>query len=142
MQLFGLRNEGYAGTRHNVGEAFVDYAHNKLKDLSLAHVSGWKTDKKAMCEVSTATVPVLSLLPPQLSPPSPTSAQTKANSAKKPAPTSNLLSLAGVNVELVLCKPTGFINESGQPVRAAVGVLKPASWCVFHDGMLLLTVYC
>jgi peptidyl-tRNA hydrolase len=132
--VFGLRNEGYIGTRHNVGEGFVDHAAQRLRQLDGIHMHDWSNMRKVKCEVASATAPLSSLLPSLAAPQNASPAASKATT-RKPS-TAVILEGCDVSIELILCKPHGFINESGGPVLAALQHFKPAAFCVAHDGEL------
>jgi peptidyl-tRNA hydrolase len=134
VQMIGLRNEGYLGTRHNVGEGFVDNALQRLRQLDGVRITNWSNMRKIKCEIASVVVPVSSLLPSLSSPQNASPAAGKAATRKS----SSVSELQGndLTVEVVLCKPNGFINESGGPVVAAVQHLKPDAFCVAHDGEL------
>lgn len=143
VQVFGLGNTGYQGTRHNVGEAFLEFVLRRLQDVEGCKVGSWHNDRKAKCDVSTAHLPVVSLIRsgmlPLSGPGRRHEAQRRSQAASSSAPVPDEpVPVEAVplhtDVELLLCKPHALMNVSGLPVRAALEGLKPDSFCVVHDG--------
>ncbi len=135
LQLFGLRNDGYSGTRHNVGEAFLDCLHARLSQHPhISNVTQWKLDNAVKGLVCTASVPDESLALFGLSrqPLNLRAGQSSLKGASSKLFSKDVTSFVGSHITLI--KPRGFMNESGEPVAKALAALKPSSFCVVHDG--------
>ena len=130
-QVFGLRNLGFGGTRHNVGEAFLDYVMNRLKAAPKCAVQDWHNNRSSGCDVAVAQLPVASLMEvglvrPRLGlglPPPARRPATIGPHSQALAPSSDTVS-ADTLVTFTLCKPRTLMNISGGSVKDAVNVTR------------------
>lgn len=124
FQVVGLRNPTYAGTRHNVGEMFLDFvAASAMTGGGGQQPWGDQQSTKLTLTATPLRAGAVQLhLPSSTPPPS-----TPSSSTHLPPP-----------VSVTFLKPNVFMNESGVAIKPAcrrLGV-PASSLCVIHDGTL------
>ncbi|KAJ1920698.1 hypothetical protein H4219_001097 [Mycoemilia scoparia] len=123
LLLVGLGNPLASRTRHNVGQAVLDYL---AKEAGLEWKKS-KATKSQMAVMSLDWVPRMPKRPNKKQKPGPQLAEHTATSPTFPP--------AALKWEITLLKPLLFMNESGKAVSLALKDLKmsPSRLVVFHD---------
>ena len=141
-QVVGLRNLGYSGTRHNVGEAFIGHcvkhfapAHGPLRDNPSASDGGKKSRTFIGPRVTLPCVDIIGPTVPPVSPPRPSRA-VSSGAQSKPAATASVPEAVVVppQATVVFFCPNSLMNVSGPVVKRAMEETGAARVCVVHDG--------